>query len=70
MKFKLNISYDMGIINFFRRFIIKLINRLEKINKPKQEISIHDKKTIFEIFKHYLNIYKSYFLYGIVSIKA
>ena len=60
MKFKLNISLNLGIINFFRKLIVKIIHRLEKINYPKQEITFHDKKTILEIFKHYLNIYKSY----------
>ena len=60
MKFNFNINLNLGIINIFRKLIIKLILRIEKVINPKKQSSNYERKTLLELSKHYLNFYKSY----------
>ena len=47
MKFNFNINLNLGIINIFRRLIIKLILIIEKVINPKKQSSNYDRKTFF-----------------------
>ena len=55
-----NFTANLRIINFIRRIVVKLIVIIDKKTNSNKKNSVYDKKTILEIFKHYLNFYESY----------
>jgi len=58
MKSKKNFNFI--IINLFRRLIVKLIIKIQNLTKNKKVDSVFDRSSYLEIFKHNLNLYKSY----------
>ena len=63
------------IVNLIRRLIVKLIVKLDKLTESKKINSVLDEISIFRLFLHYLNFYKSYLpkkakLYKKISLKS